>query len=134
MKAIQDGKPADHIKKYTEFASSVTTHGGTIDVVALSQPDGPIIDTSKPVEAQLKPEPVTPVSTPVQPVSTTITTPTMSPTAVVNPAPVIQPLTIPKAVKQAQWTGVTTPPDSAMNECPPNVVSSVHPKLNHPGI
>ena len=119
MKAIQEGKSADHLKKYTEFASSVSTHGGTLDVAALAQPDGPVIDTSKPVEAQIKPE--TPASTPVQPVSTA--TPAASPTAAVIPsAPVIQPLTIPK---QAPWSGITTPPDSAMNEYPPNVVSGI---------
>ena len=113
MKAIQEGKPADHLKKYSTFSSSVSTHGGTLDIAALAQPDGPVIDTSKPVEAQIKPE------TPASP-------PTASPTVADTPvAPVIQPLTIPKVVQQALWTGITTPPDSAMNEYPPNVVSGI---------
>lgn len=116
MKAIQEGKSTDHLKKkYTEFSSSVTTHGGTLDIAALAQPDGPTIDTSQPDEVDIKPD--VPASTPVKPVSTA--TPMASPTAEFNPAtPVIQPLTIPK---QAPWSGITTPPDSAMNEYPPNV-------------
>ncbi len=126
MAAIKEGKTVTEFKKYSTFASSVSSHGGSLDISKLADPtfqlEAPTEDAedTKPCVEQVDPapEPVMPVSTPV--VHST-PSPPMS-----NASTPTQPLTLPaKRARPVSSTSLPishTPPDCPNDRYPPNMV------------
>lgn len=133
MLAIQDGKSADHINKYSNVPSMVKNDDGTVlDVAALAN----TASSSSPSEPEMKREPrlsdvklEEPIPEPhPRPVQCAGTSPPAA-AACSGSAPMLAPCSLsmrsspPAQQTTASGAGLAlTPPYSNLHSCPPNVV------------
>ncbi len=134
MAAIKDGRPVTDVKKYSNFASTVSSHGGvSLDITKLADPtiqELPAADCVEDIKPNIElvetaTKPVKQPPTPTQ--QTNPSPPSSSAASQVPPAP-LRPLTIPaKPVGSVSSTSPPlatsqTPPDYAEDRYPPNMV------------